>query len=158
MFLAAAGIPALSRALAVADAPRPPVFRVAGAAFLVALALGQVPAVFALPAGLGDIAIGLAAWSAGRRGALFNVLGLLDPVVAVSVGAAIGYGLFGMPASGAALAELPLALIPTTAVPLAAFLHVVALRNRAAAPGPAWSGPAAASRSADAPPNPGRAW
>lgn len=35
------------------------IFRVEGAAFLVVMALGKLPAGFALPAGLGDIAIGL---------------------------------------------------------------------------------------------------
>src|ERR1700761_166940 len=39
----------------------PQIFRPVGAAFLVAMVLGQLPAVFALPAGLGDIAIGVEA-------------------------------------------------------------------------------------------------
>ncbi|HJY61231.1 MAG TPA: hypothetical protein VJ418_33025, partial [Streptosporangiaceae bacterium] len=36
-------------------------FRVAGVVFLFYLALGHLPALFALPAGLGDIATGIAA-------------------------------------------------------------------------------------------------
>jgi hypothetical protein len=35
--------------------------RVAGVAFLLYMALGHLPALFALPAGLGDIAAGIAA-------------------------------------------------------------------------------------------------
>jgi hypothetical protein len=59
-------VPAVSRVLAQPDAllrlTVPHVFRlVAGVAFLVAMALGQLPAVFALPAGLGDVAIGVQA-------------------------------------------------------------------------------------------------
>ena len=158
VLLALARIPAVARAVAVADLARAQVFRVAGLAFLIALALGRVPAVFALPAGLGDIAVGLAAWFGGRRSVLFNVLGLVDLVVAVSIGGVVGFGLFGFAATGAALGTLPLALIPTTAVPLAAALHIETLRNRGGARGRAWSGRAGASRPAGAPPNPGSAW
>src|ERR1700733_13976108 len=56
-------IPVVSRILTQPDAlwrlTVPQIFRVEGATFLVAMALGQLPAVFALPAGLGDIAIGV---------------------------------------------------------------------------------------------------
>jgi len=59
-------VPAVSRVLAQPGAllrlTVPHVFRlVAGVAFLVAMALGQLPAVFALPAGWGDVAIGVQA-------------------------------------------------------------------------------------------------
>jgi hypothetical protein len=113
--------------------------RVAGVAFLIAMALGQLPAVFALPAGLGDIAIGLTApfiaWrlsrGAGRRGAVrFNVLGILDLVVALSLGVLTDLGpteVIASDPSTVAATVLPLALIPTTAVPPA--LHVVSLRR-----------------------------
>jgi hypothetical protein len=116
----------------------PHTFRVVGAVFLVALALGKLPAVFALPAGLGDIAIGLSAPFIARRlargdrtGAVwFNVLGLLDLTVAVSIGFLAGLGparLLDVSPSTAQIALLPLVLIPTTAVPLAIALHITAL-------------------------------
>jgi hypothetical protein len=41
--------------------------RVAGVAFLLYMALGHLPALFALPAGLGDIAAGIAAPLVARK-------------------------------------------------------------------------------------------
>ena len=70
--------------------------RVVGVAFLLYLALGRLPALFALPAGLGDIAAGIAAplvalrlaQGTGRRAALwFNAFGLTDLVTALALGA-----------------------------------------------------------------------
>ena len=115
----------------------PQTLRVVGAAFIVAMALGTLPAVFALPAGLGDIAVGIAApfvaarlRRGDRTGARwFNLLGLIDLVVAVSFGFLAGLGpsqVFDVTPSTAEVA-LPLVLIPTTAVPLAMALHVVSL-------------------------------
>jgi hypothetical protein len=116
----------------------PHTFRILGIVFVITMALGKLPALFALPAGLGDIAIGIAApfvarrLAAGdRRGAVwFNVMGLLDLVVAVSIGFLAGLGptrILEVSPSTAAVALLPLALIPTTAVPMAACLHIVSL-------------------------------
>lgn len=118
----------------------PQSLRVVGGAFLIAMALGGIPAVFALPAGLGDMAVGIAAVVIARRlargertGAVwFNVLGLTDLVVAVSLGFLAGLGpapILAVTPSTADLAVLPLVLIPTTAVPLVAALHVVSLRR-----------------------------
>lgn len=123
----------------------PQLLRPVGAAFLVAMAIGAVPAVFALPAGLGDIAVGLEAVYVtiklkrgdGFRAALWlNIFGLLDLLVAVSIGFAAAPGptqlLHVTPSSGE-IALLPLVLIPTAFVPLAAVLHLssfAALRRR----------------------------
>src|SRR4029450_1928973 len=56
--LLATRIPVMSRILAHPATParlaRPQVLRVVGVVFLIALAQGTLPAVFALPAGLGD--------------------------------------------------------------------------------------------------------
>src|SRR6266700_5474755 len=70
--LALRRIPAVARALAapgmVDRLELPHAFRaVEGTAFLAVMALGQLPALFALPAGLGDIAAGLAAPLVARR-------------------------------------------------------------------------------------------
>lgn len=117
------------------------IFRVEGVAFLIVMALGELPAGFALPAGLGDIAIGLGAiylarglrqGNVHRRLVWFNILGLLDLVVATALGVTAAPGLahvLQLSPSTAQIALLPLVLIPTTLVPLAAALHIVSLRR-----------------------------
>ena len=154
--LLATRIPVVARILADPSAPRrlawPHVLRVAGAVFLIALALGRLPAVFAVPAALGDIAVGVAAVfvarNPGRRRAAmwFNVAGILDLVVAVTIGFLAGLGpspVLDVTPSTDVLATLPLVLIPTSAVPLAIALHIVSLRRLRAA---ARLSPAAARR------------
>lgn len=139
----------VSRILARPDALRRLIaaqaFRVVGVAFLIAMMLGKLPAAFALPAGLGDVAVGIEAMLLTRRirrgpigrGLLwFNVFGLLDLVVAVTVGVTGAPGtlhLIPVSPSTADVALLPLVLIPTTLVPLAITLHVLSLRSLAAA-------------------------
>ena len=112
--------------------------------FLIVMAQGHLPAAFALPAGLGDIAIGVSAPLVARRlarntghtGAVrFNVLGILDLVVAVSI-AFLLLGVVEVTPSTAPLRLLPLALIPTSAVPLAVVLHIVSLRQLSTAARP----------------------
>jgi hypothetical protein len=138
--LASTRIPAVARTLtaprAVVDLALPQAVRVVGGVFLLMMLLGRVPALFAVPAGLGDVATGLAApWVAralsrgtGRRKAIwFNALGIVDIVVALSLGALVN--LVGTGSSGSALGVLPLVLIPTTALPLTATMHIVSLRR-----------------------------
>ena len=141
--LLATRIPLVSRILADPGTPArlalPHTLRVVGVVFLIVMAMGHLPAAFALPAGLGDIAIGVAApfvarrlaRGTGRAGAVrFNVLGILDLAVAVSIAFLLGpFGPFEVTPSTAPLRLLPLALIPTTAVPLAIALHIVSLRR-----------------------------
>ncbi|HEX2073095.1 MAG TPA: hypothetical protein VHF92_04860 [Geodermatophilus sp.] len=128
----------------------PHALRVVGVVFLIVMALGHLPAGFALPAGLGDIAIGVTAplvarrLAAGRGRSLavrFHALGILDLLVAGAAGFLLLEFIDVTPTT-VALTLLPLALVPTTAVPLAIALHVVALRRLlrpadAAAPVPA---------------------
>ena len=107
--LALRRIPVVARALAAPgmasrlELPHTP--RVAGVAFLLYMALGHLPALFALPAGLGDIAAGIAAplvarrlaQGTGRRAALwFNAFGMTDLVVALTLGALTGFGLLNV--------------------------------------------------------------
>ena len=73
LLLALRRIPVVARALAapgmVSRLELPHSFRVAeGSAFLLIMALGHLPALFALPAGLGDIAAGIAAPLVARTG------------------------------------------------------------------------------------------
>lgn len=64
----------------------------------------------------------------------FNALGILDLVVAVSLGVLLGPSwLLGGTPSTEALTLLPLALVPTAAVPLMIALHLVSLRRLRAA-------------------------
>src|SRR5215212_4132482 len=78
--LLATRIPVVSRILADPGTPArltlPHTVRVTGLAFLIAMAQGYLPAAFALPAGLGDIAIGLTApyvaWRLARGSGLDN--------------------------------------------------------------------------------------
>jgi hypothetical protein len=147
LLLALGRIPVVARALAAPgmasrlELPHTP--RVAGVAFLLYLALGHLPALFALPAGLGDIAAGIAAPLAaarlargtGRRGAMwFNAFGMTDLVVALALGALTGFGLLYVTPSSAPITELPLALIPTATVPLFFALHFTAVSALVRAP------------------------
>jgi hypothetical protein len=154
LLLALRRIPVVARALAapgmVSRLEYPHTFRVAeGTAFLLLMFLGHLPALFALPAGLGDIAAGIAAplvayrlaQGTGRRGALwFNAFGMADLVVALTLGALTGFALINVTPSAAPITQLPLALIPTAAVPLLFALHITsvsALRRAQRAPQPA---------------------
>jgi hypothetical protein len=98
---------------------------------------------FALPAGLGDIAAGIAAplvmrglaQGAGRRAALwFNAFGMTDLTVALTLGALTGFNLLNIAPSSAPITELPLALIPTATVPLFFALHITAVSALVKAP------------------------
>lgn len=114
-------------------------WRFAGLGFLALYAYGILPGSFAVPAGFGDIAIGVTApWVMlaliRRPGFLtsrvftgWNLLGILDLVVAVSTGA-LG-SLFARPGqvTTAPMAKLPLVLIPAYLVPLFLILHFTSL-------------------------------
>ena len=124
-------------------------WRVIGGVFLVLLALGLLPGLFAWPAGLGDVAVGLTAplvalalWRrpdvAASPGFLaWNLFGILDFVVAVATGtlaSALAPGLVGG-ITAVAMNAWPLSLIPGFLVPLFTILHLVAIlqvRARAA--------------------------
>jgi len=152
VLLAATRIPVMARILAVPDTPArlalPHTLRVVGVTFLLVMAQGHLPAVFALPAGLGDIATGLAApfvaWrlaqGSGRaRAVWFNLFGILDLLVAFSIGFLAGLGPWqplAVTPSTEPLSLLPLALVPTVAVPLSLALHLVSLRQLRAAAQP----------------------
>jgi hypothetical protein len=112
-------------------------------AFLLYLALGHLPALFALPAGLGDIAAGIAAplvaprltQGTGRRAALwFSAFGMTDLVVALTLGALTGFQLLNVTPSSAPISELPLALIPTATVPIFFVLHITTVSALVRAP------------------------
>src|ERR1700730_68831 len=116
-------------------------WRWAGLGFLFLYTYKVLPAMFALPAGLGDMAVGFAApwivlalvrrpgFAASPAFIRWNVLGILDLVVAVSLGALGATLATGSPGeiSTAPMASLPLLLIPAFLVPLFLMLHAAAL-------------------------------
>ncbi len=116
-------------------------WRWAGLGFLSLYAHNVLPALFALPAGLGDMAVGFAApwiilglvrrpgFAASRAFRRWNVLGILDLVVAVALGTLTATFARGIPGeiSTAPMGTLPLLLIPAFMVPLFLMLHTAAL-------------------------------
>jgi hypothetical protein len=123
--------------------------RFIGLAFLWMQSRGRLPAEFAQRAGWGDVATAAGAlvllfW---RDGAAFrrllvawNVLGLLDLLVAVGTAASLA---LGRPDSMEAMTRLPFCLIPFWIVPLLLAMHVFlllrAFRGSVGADGPAAS-------------------
>jgi hypothetical protein len=115
------------------------VWRLEGVLFLALMFTGQVPALWAIPAGVGDVLIGATAfWVAARldepggrrRAVIFNLLGLLDLVVAIGLGIATNPGpvqIFHTTPSAELLTRFPLALVPGFLVPLAFMVHFVSL-------------------------------
>ncbi|MBV9796050.1 MAG: hypothetical protein JO016_19165 [Actinobacteria bacterium] len=139
--LALSRIPVVARALRapgmLARLELPHAFRaVDGLAFLIIMGLGHLPALWALPAGLGDIAAGIAApfiarglaRGRGRRAALwFNAFGMTDLIVALTLGALTAYQLIHVTPSGAPISELPIAVVPTVGVPLLFAVHITSV-------------------------------
>jgi hypothetical protein len=117
------------------------VLRLVGGVFLVLLALDRLPTGFALPAGGGDVLVGLlapvVAYALGHRpdrralGIAFNVLGLLDFAAAIPLGVLHAPGqlqVFVTEPTSETMGLLPMALIPTFVVPLAIVLHIASIR------------------------------
>lgn len=116
-------------------------WRWAGLGFLSLYAYHVLPAAFALTAGLGDMAIGFTApWvilALARQPAFagsaafvrWNLAGILDLVVALSIGALTGILANGSPGevTTAPMQALPLILIPAFLVPVFLMLHTAAL-------------------------------
>jgi hypothetical protein len=115
------------------------VWRLVGLVFLGLMAAGQMPALWALPAGIGDVIVGMTApWvanqldkPAGKRIAIvFNLFGLADLVVAVGLGIMTSPGplrVFHTTPTSEFATHFPLALVPGFLVPLAFALHIVSL-------------------------------
>ena len=118
-------------------------YRVFGSLFLVGWARNVIPGVFALPAGIGDLITGLLAvpvaialaadTPAARRAAVgWNVFGLFDFTVAVSIGLMIAPGplqLIVPSIPNTTAGVYPNVLIPAFAVPSSILLHALSLRQ-----------------------------
>lgn len=123
-------------------------WRWAGLGFLNLYAFGILPGPFAFPAGLGDMAIGFTApwmvlelvrrpsFAASRRFRMWNILGIIDFVVAVTMGTLCSGFFHGFTqliggVTTSPMARLPLILIPAYMVPLFIMLHATALLQAA---------------------------
>ncbi len=115
--------------------------RTLGIAFVILWAFGELPAVFAFPAGLGDVAVALAAipvtiavtrqsagWKNASRALVFA--GLADFAAAIATGILSVPGrplaFEGAPAP-TALETIPMVLVPALLVPTYIILHVIVL-------------------------------
>jgi len=110
-------------------------WRIVGFTFVLLEARGVLPAIFALPAGYGDMAIGatatLVAWklaNPARRNSfiLWQALGMADLVNAVTLGTTARL-LIPDSTSMGAMTVLPLSLVPTFLVPLFFIFHVISI-------------------------------
>jgi hypothetical protein len=113
--------------------------RVVGVVFVLLYHQGALPGVFALPAGWGDIAIGITAplvawyWKPPfptRAFVVWNVLGSLDLVLAISLGVLSSptpVGILAGDVTTRLLGQFPLSLIPTFFVPLLLICHLICL-------------------------------
>ncbi|MFZ0520580.1 MAG: hypothetical protein WAN14_25180 [Candidatus Acidiferrales bacterium] len=109
--------------------------RIIGFTFLLLEARNALPAIFAFPAGYGDMLIGMtaffAAWQLAnpQRRNIFiawQLLGILDLVTAVSLGVTAGL-IDPHGPSMAGMTVLPFSLIPTFFVPLFMIFHVICI-------------------------------
>jgi hypothetical protein len=118
-------------------------FRIEGAIFLILYAMHRLPPQFAMPAGIGDVLVGLAAPFVAiaylRKGTqanglilVWNLLGLLDLVTAVTTGmltSPIPIHVFTMDAPNELISLYPLVMVPVFLVPLAFLLHFASLQR-----------------------------
>ena len=116
-------------------------YRAMGVIFLTLFAAGRLPGAFALPAGIGDILVGIEAplvaliYARGvpsreRLVRAWNLFGLLDLVVAVTTGFLTSPSPLQMLSPAAPnelIAAFPLVMIPVFAVPVAVLLHLASL-------------------------------
>ena len=114
-------------------------YRALGVIFLILYVTDRMPGLFAWPAGVGDVIVGLLApvvalayardarRNAGRV-TTWNVLGILDLVVAITTGFITSPSpLFSYEPPNELIAIFPLVLIPVYLVPLSLLLHLASL-------------------------------
>jgi hypothetical protein len=129
-------------------------WRVGGLAFLALAATQALPDGFAVPAGLGDVAVGVTAplvalYVIGRGRTwrriylAWTTFGILDLINAVALGVLFSNSPIGLLATDPTtdlMADVPMILIPAFGVPFTLVLHLITLINitaRSTAPQPA---------------------
>jgi hypothetical protein len=118
-------------------------YRVIGAVFLVNWLAGLTPGAFAVPAGMGDVITGLfalptaIALASGQPGSiraalLWNLFGIADLVMAVTLGALTSPGplqRLALDHPNLTTGSYPTAIIPAFTVPTSLVLHALSLRQ-----------------------------
>ena len=116
-------------------------YRALGAIFLILYGTGKMPGLFAWPAGLGDVLVGVlapvvaVAYARGpeKHGDLvlaWNIFGMVDLIVAVAMGFSTSpspFQLFAFDQPNELVSMFPLVLIPTYLVPVSILLHIASL-------------------------------
>jgi hypothetical protein len=116
-------------------------YRALGIIFLILYGTGKLPGLFAWPAGLGDVLVGVLALVvaiAYARGphenrdmvAAWNIFGIVDLIVAVAAGLTTSPSplqLFAFDRPNELISAFPLVLIPTFLVPISVLLHWASL-------------------------------
>ena len=135
------------RVAAVLDAMPPSwlvgiqVYRIFGGIFLVNWLRGSIPGIFALPAGTGDVLVGLLALpvalyvSSGTPGGrtagiAWNLLGLTDFAIAITMGALSSPGrlqVLSISQPNIQIGTYPTVMIPAFGVPSSIILHMLSL-------------------------------
>lgn len=119
------------------------VYRIFGGIFLVSWSRGAISGTFAMPAGMGDILVGVLALpvayllradtpNARRIAIAWNILGLVDFAVAVGIGLLSAPGPLQVivpDRPNVQLGTFPTVMIPAFAVPSSILLHVLSLRQ-----------------------------
>lgn len=119
------------------------VYRIFGGIFLVAWSRGGISGTFALPAGMGDVLVGvlalpvaylLYAGAPAARGVAvaWNILGLVDFAIAIGIGILSAPGPLQViipDGPNAQIGTFPTVMIPAFAVPSSILLHVLSLRQ-----------------------------
>ena len=117
------------------------VYRIFGGIFLISWARGSIPGVFALPAGIGDVLVGVLALpialyvstgtSRGQSARIaWNLLGLTDFAIAIAMGAMSSPGRLQVLSVGQPNVQIgayPTVMIPAFTVPSSIILHVLSL-------------------------------
>jgi uncharacterized membrane protein YeaQ/YmgE (transglycosylase-associated protein family) len=118
-------------------------WRVNGFTFLVLTSYGLLPAIFAIPAGVGDMLVGATAPliarrlinGGSRRGFIWwQLVGIFDLVVALTLGPTARLITPHGPTMQA-ITVLPLSLVPTFLVPLFLILHMICIAQALQWPG-----------------------
>ena len=119
------------------------VYRIFGGIFLVAWSRGDISGTFALPAGTGDVLVGLLALPVayllhagaknGRKISIaWNILGLVDFAIAIGIGILSAPGPMQVivpDRPNAQLGTFPTVMIPAFAVPSSILIHALSLRQ-----------------------------
>lgn len=119
------------------------VYRILGGIFLVAWSRGNISSTFALPAGTGDVLVGLLALpvayllhagspNARKFATAWNVFGLVDFAIAIGIGIMSAPGPMQVivpDRPNAQLGTFPTVMIPAFAVPSSILLHALSLRQ-----------------------------